>query len=90
MEPFGEGHKAVLSFDILNVANLINKDWGRFEQVGFPYVVRVAEVQGIDPATGRYIMSGINGGASVGTKNLSTNPISTSLWRVQVGIRYQF
>jgi outer membrane receptor protein involved in Fe transport len=87
---FGEGHKAVLSFDILNVANLINKDWGRFEQVGFPYVVRVAEVQGIDPATGRYIMSGINGGASVGTKNLSTNPISTSLWRVQVGIRYQF
>ncbi len=82
---FWSGHKAVVTFDILNVANLLNKDWGRFEQVSFPFAVPVVQVTGVDPATNRYIYSG-----SVGSKNLSLSPVAQSVWRMQLGIRYQF
>jgi outer membrane receptor for ferrienterochelin and colicin len=84
---FGEGHKGVLTVDILNVANLINKKWGSFGQVGFPYVVPVVAVEGLDPATGKYIYRGLSG---VGSKVLNTNPPQQSLWRIQVGLRYEF
>jgi hypothetical protein len=81
---FREGHKIVLQLDILNVANLINKDWGRFEQVGFPYVVPVLAAS-LDPATGKYVYSG-----TPRAKSYSINPVENSVWRMQLGIRYQF
>ncbi len=82
---FWSGHKAVVTFDILNVANLINKEWGRFEQVSFPFAVPVVQVTGVDAATNRYIYSG-----AVGSRNLSLSPVAQSVWRMQLGVRYQF
>ena len=32
---FMEGHNAEIVLDILNVGNLINKEWGRIEEIGF-------------------------------------------------------
>jgi hypothetical protein len=32
---FAPKHKGVISFDILNVGNLINKEWGRIDEIGF-------------------------------------------------------
>ncbi len=32
---FAPKHKGVISFDILNVGNLLNKQWGRIDEIGF-------------------------------------------------------
>jgi hypothetical protein len=32
---FAPKHKGVISFDILNVGNLINREWGRIDEIGF-------------------------------------------------------
>lgn len=89
---FAEGHKGVLTIDILNVANMINKKWGNYGQVGFPYTVGVVGVEGIDAATGKYIYRGLSNTAGTGIGNvaLNTNPPQQSLWRIQVGLRYEF
>ncbi|KRB02340.1 TonB-dependent receptor [Lysobacter sp. Root690] len=52
---FMEGHKAELSLDILNIGNMINKDWGQIEETPFPGMRGVVEYGGIDPGTGKYI-----------------------------------
>ncbi|ALN65107.1 oar protein [Lysobacter antibioticus] len=52
---FWEGHKAELALDILNVGNLLNKDWGQIEEVAFPGMRGIVDYGGIDPATGKYI-----------------------------------
>lgn len=81
---FASGHKAVVTFDILNLANLLNDKWGRFEQVSFPYVVPVVSAS-VNPATGKYVYSG-----TPGAVRYSSNPIQNSVWRLQLGLRYQF
>lgn len=81
---FFEGHKAVVTLDILNFANLLNDDWGRFEQVAFPATVPVIQVTGVN-AAGRYIYTG-----PVRDKVLSVQPRAQSVWRMQLGFRYQF
>jgi hypothetical protein len=81
---FRDGHRLVLQFDIVNVANLINDKWGRFEQVGFPYVVPVVAAS-YNAATGRYTYSG-----TPVAKQYSLSPVETSVWRLQLGVRYQF
>lgn len=89
---FGEGHKGVLTIDILNVANMLNKKWGNYGQVGFPYTVAPVGVEGIDAATGKYIYRGLSNtaGTGIGNVSLNANPPQQSLWRVQVGLRYEF
>lgn len=81
---FRDGHKIVVQLDILNVANLINNKWGRFEQVGFPYVVPVVATT-YNAATGRYTYSG-----TPAAKQYSLSPVENSVWRLQLGLRYQF
>lgn len=90
---FFRGHKSEIWLDVMNVGNLINKDWGRI-QYNSPYGDRVAVgFQGVDPATGKYIY------------NFNTNPVGSSnpngvtakawtdwesRWSLQVGFRYKF
>ena len=82
----------MLTIDILNVANMLNKKWGNYGQVGFPYTVAPVGVEGIDAATGKYIYRGLSNTAGTGIGNvaLNANPPQQSLWRVQVGLRYEF
>jgi hypothetical protein len=90
---FFRGHKSEIWLDVMNVGNLINKDWGRI-QYNSAYGDRVAVgFQGIDPATGKYIY------------NFNANPVGSSnpngvtpkawtdwesRWSLQLGFRYKF
>lgn len=88
---FPKGAKGVITFDIVNVANLINKDWGQFRQVAFPYVAPVVNAA-INPATGKYVYSPIanTAGNLPRTPNYDLRVPSVSVWRMNLGFRYQF
>lgn len=85
--------KTQLIVDLINVGNMIDKSWGRVEQMGFPFSRRVASAT-FDPAA--------NGGAGQWVYNF-TSPdavpvrvgqaqggIAESRWAVQLGVRVTF
>lgn len=79
--------RAVLTLDVENLTNLLNDDWGRFEQVAFPYVSPVLDAS--INAQGQYVYrprSGETGPTGV-RQSISALP---SVWRVQMGIRIEF
>ena len=82
---FFEGNKAEIWLDILNVGNLIDKEWGQIDEIPFPLSRGVVEYGGIDPATGRYVYR-------FNTPDPSTiyDDRGVSRWAVQVGFRYSF
>lgn len=85
---FGNLRGAVV-LDIVNLTNLIDSDWGRFEQVGFPYVAPVVDAAR-DATTGKYIYSPISA-----TNPVPANPVKSinalpSVWRIQLGVRFEF
>lgn len=49
---FLEGHKSIISLDINNIGNLLNKDWGLIEDFGFFSTSRVARYAGVCVADG--------------------------------------
>ena len=82
---FWDGHKSEIWLDVLNVGNLLNKDWGRIEEVPFPAARGVVEYGGVDPTTGKYIYrfntpDGLN----------IYDDRAISRWSLQVGFRYKF
>jgi hypothetical protein len=79
--------KSEVWMDVINIGNLINKKWGRIEQVGFPYGFGVARFEGIDPATGRLVMNFNEN--NVRDLTLQDNR-GESRWAVQLGFRYKF
>ncbi|MGH8249842.1 MAG: TonB-dependent receptor [Steroidobacteraceae bacterium] len=81
--------RGIITLDIENFANLINKDWGQLRQVSFPYFTPVLDVNRIDATTNRYVFrprSGLSGPVTP-FKTLSALP---SVWRVQLGFRIEF
>jgi hypothetical protein len=85
--PFIAGRKGEIWFDIANLGNLLNKDWGVIREVGFPCGSGVARYAGIDPATGKYVY------------NFNQNDIrdltlrdnrGESRWSMQMGARIRF
>lgn len=84
---FFSGHKSEIWLDIMNVGNLINKDWGRImEQTPFSDL-RAVQFVGIDEASGRYIYNF--------NENQVWSPLlydnqGQSRWALQVGFRYKF
>jgi hypothetical protein len=87
--------RGVLTFDIENFANLLNSDWGQLRQVGFPFVTPVVDVNRISTtgcpngAASCYVYrprSG-QGGPVAPFKAISSLP---SVWRLQLGIRFEF
>ena len=82
---FFEGHKAEIWLDVMNVGNLLNKDWGKVSYAS-PFSGRGAvNFAGIDRATGKYIY---NYNANNVTKVNLTD--WESRWSLQVGFRYKF
>ena len=53
--PIWRKARGILTFDIENFANMIDKDWGQLRQVSFAYFTPVVDVNRIDSATNRYV-----------------------------------
>lgn len=82
---FWEGHKAELAVDIMNVGNLLNKKWGRVEEVAFPGMRGVVEYGGIDQATGKYVYR-----FNTPDPEQIYDEKGISRWAAQVSFRYRF
>jgi outer membrane receptor for ferrienterochelin and colicin len=82
---FWDGHKTELWVDLLNVGNLIDKDWGQIEEMPFPGNRGVVEYGGIDPATGKYVYR-----FDEPDDLRIYDDRGISRWSLQVGFRYKF
>lgn len=78
------GHRGVITLDILNFANLLNKKWGRIDEIGFPSSRSFVYYNGIN-ASGQYVYS-------LGSlEDYTTRQTSgESQWAAQVTLRYEF
>ncbi|MET4726614.1 outer membrane receptor for ferrienterochelin and colicin [Lysobacter enzymogenes] len=82
---FMTGHKAELAIDIMNVGNMLNKKWGRVEEVAFPGMRGVVEYGGVDPATGKYVYR-----FNTPDPEQIYDEKGISRWAAQVSFRYRF
>jgi hypothetical protein len=81
---FLKGHKASFVLDVLNFGNLLNKKWGRTDEINFPSTRRFVNYNGLT-ADGRYIYS-LGSLDSFNTRQAS----GESQWAVQMTLRYEF
>jgi hypothetical protein len=91
---FMKGHKSKIWFDIQNVGNLINKDWGHVLDYGFSGNQAVASLVGIHQ--GQYVY-GYRSGTEFGQAAALVVPTDAdqqtngvSQWSLQVGLKYEF
>lgn len=86
---FFSGHKSELWFDIQNVGNLINSDWGHIYDYGFYANSRVATLQGI--YNGQYVYNySYADEPTVANGDSDGFDQGVSQWSVQLGFRYRF
>jgi hypothetical protein len=78
-----DGHRAQFVIDIENVGNMLNSNWGRVTSVPFPYMAPAVDLS-YDQATGRYIYTNLRG------TNPNSVDILASIWRMSVGLIYDF
>jgi hypothetical protein len=83
------GHKGMFMLDFLNVGNMINKRWGRTDEVAFQSAGGAARsfvnYKGLD-ANGRYIYSMMSVPEDLTTRQAK----GESQWAVQVTLKYEF
>ncbi len=84
---FFEGHSSEIWIDVQNIGNLIDKDWGQIEEVGFPFGQGIVAYAGIDQASGRYRYNFSE--ANIRDLTLRDNR-GESRWSAQIGFRYRF
>lgn len=85
---FANGHKSRLKLDIFNFGNLLNKKWGRIDEVAFQSAGGAARsfvnYKGLD-ASGKYIYS------MGSTEDYTTRQTKgESQWALQVTLEYEF
>ena len=81
---FMKEHKLSFTVDILNFGNLLNKKWGRIDEIGFPSNRSFVNFNGLD-ANGKYIYS------MGSTEDYVTRQTSgESQWALQMTLRYAF
>lgn len=85
--PGFRGGKGEIWLDILNVGNLINKNWGQISEVGFPFNKQIAQFRGIDPESGLLIYTFDENRV---TDQVLRDQVGESRWALQVGARYRF
>lgn len=81
---FMKEHKSVITLDILNVGNLLNKKWGRIDEIGFPLNRSFVWNGGVD-AQGRYVYI-------VGDVEdfVTRQERAESQWAAQLTLQYKF
>ena len=86
---FFAGNKAEIWLDLLNVGNLLNKDWGQIDEVGFQsnggQARSFANFAGIN-SSGQYIYDVVQ----TPEEFIRRDNSAESRWAVQVGFRYSF
>lgn len=88
-----KGHKTVVRLDVYNFLNLLNKDWGQVETLGFYGTRRLANVAGVQ--NGKYVYDlGTPTSPSwqnFGVYDTYTNPTRVvSRWSALLTVRYSF
>jgi len=78
---FSGRERATFFMDVENLGNLLNDEWGRYEQVRFEYVQPVVRP---DIVGGQYVYSNFPQNSEVRTTN------TASQWQIQFGLKYQF
>ena len=80
---FIKSHKTTFTLDVLNFGNLLNKKWGRIDEIGFPSNRSFVNFNGLEG--GRYVYS-------LGSlEDFTTRQTSgESQWAVQATLRYEF
>lgn len=87
---FLEGHRASFTLDVMNFTNLLNNKWGRIDQVQFPNAETVARAT-VDPVTGKYIYAPVSGNDFRDpVQRIDDDAVQNAVWRIQVGVRYEF
>jgi hypothetical protein len=81
---FSTRHKASITFDMLNIGNMISNKWGRIDEIGFPSNRSFVNYAGLD-SSGRYIYT-------MGSVEdfVTRQAAGESQWAVQVTLRYAF
>ena len=87
---FAAGHKALFSLDFFNVGNMINKKWGRINEVGFQSnggnARSFVDFAGLDPVSGKYIYQMRPSLETVDIRQAK----GESQWAVQATLKYEF
>lgn len=82
--------KLNLFLDIENLGNLLNSDWGRVEQVPFPFNKTAVNEVSIN-ADGKYVYgAGSTGASFAGLENVATFFGQESVYKIQFGAKFQF
>ncbi|MBS0590864.1 MAG: TonB-dependent receptor [Proteobacteria bacterium] len=96
-----EGNKGELRFDFFNFGNLLNSKWGVEKRAPFPLTRALANVNGFDPTTGKYVFD-VNQAAfkdangNYRPQNLQINegqsgvPNPSQRWSVLMTAKYTF
>lgn len=75
--------KARLVLDILNLPNLLNKNWGQTKQANFPYMTTVSNVS-YDAPSNRYVYSNLR------STDVQSVRVLDSVWKMQLAAYYDF
>ena len=81
------GNRARFVVDIENVGNLLNRKWGRLQQVNFPYATPIPYDLAYDRMNNAYIFQKPAASRPINPTNVD---ITQSVWRLSLGLLYDF
>jgi outer membrane receptor for ferrienterochelin and colicin len=87
--------RGAVTLDVENLANMIDNEWGRVSQVSFIYVSPVLDVNRIETAgcpngAAECFVYRPRSGQTGPTDPIRTLSALPSVWRVQLGVRFEF